>query len=324
MKIFVAGATGAIGRRLVPLLVLNGHDVVGMTRSADKAASLRADGATPAIADALDPRAVLAAVRHAEPDVVVHELTSIPPMRNPRKFDRQFELTNRLRREGTDYLLAAARAVGARRFVAQSFAGWPYARDGGPVKVEENPLDTHPPAMLRRTLAAIRYLESAVVGAANIEGLALRYGILYGPGTSIVEGGAVIADIRRRRIPIVGEGTGVWSFLHVDDAAGATLAAIERGQPGVYNVVDDEPAPVSVWLPALASAIGAKPPRHVPIWMARLAIGEGGVSMMTEIRGASNAKAKREFGWHLRYPSWRQGFEALFDTTRAEPYRHAG
>jgi nucleoside-diphosphate-sugar epimerase len=308
MRVFLAGATGAIGRRLIQVLVRADHSVVGMTRSPENADAIRAAGAEPVVADALNENAVMAAVRQAEPEVVVHQLTAIPPNTNPRKFDREFELTNRLRTEGTDHLLAAARAAGARRFVAQSFAGWPHAREGGLVKTEEDPLDPSPPKAMRRTLEAIRYLEGAVVGAEELEGLVLRYGSFYGPGTSLGEGGVHWEMIRRRRFPIVGRGTGVWSFIHIDDAATATLAAIERGAPGVYNIVDDEPAPVAEWLPALAAAVGAKPPRHVPTWLARLAVGEPGVVLMTEIRGASNAKAKRELDWQPAYVSWRDGF----------------
>ncbi len=312
MRVFVAGATGAIGRRLIPVLVRGGHSVVAMTRSAAKTDAIRAAGAVPAVADALDKGAVMAVVRRAEPQVVVHELTAIPPRFNVRGFDREFALTNRLRTEGTDHLVTAARAVGARRFVAQSFAGWPYARDSGLVKTEEDPLDSHPPAALRRSLEAIRHLEATVLETEGLEGLVLRYGAFYGPGTSLGEGGSVLEDVRRRRVPLVGRGTGVWSFIHVDDAAAATLAAIERGAPGVYNIVDDDPAPVSEWLPALAAAVGAKPPRHIPAFVARVAIGEHGVALMTQIRGASNAKAKRELGWRPRYLSWRTGFrEAL-------------
>jgi nucleoside-diphosphate-sugar epimerase len=308
MRIVVAGATGALGRRLVPLLVERGHEVVGMTRSPAKAADLRAAGAEPVVADALDRDAVLRAVGQARPEVVVHQLTALAGLTNSRRFDQGFALTNRLRTEGTDHLLAAARAAGARRFVAQSFAGWPFARVGGPVKTEEDPLDPDPPAEFRRTLDAIRHLESAVLGAEGLEGVVLRYGGFYGPGTSVGDGGFLLEEIRRRRLPIVGAGTGVWSFVHIDDAAAATAAAVERGAPGIYQIVDDDPAPVSAWLPALAAAIGAKPPRRVPAWVARLVAGEHGVVLFTDIRGASNAKAKRELGWNPAYPSWRQGF----------------
>jgi nucleoside-diphosphate-sugar epimerase len=311
MKIFVAGASGAVGRRLVPLLVANGHEVVGTTTSPEKEQGLREAGAEAAVVDVLDADAVTAAVQRAEPDVIVHQATALSGSMNLRRFDESFALTNRLRTEGTDHLLAAARSVGARRFVAQSFTGWPNAREGGPVKTEKDALDPDPPAAMRRTLDAIRYLEAAVTGAEGLDGVALRYGGLYGPGTSLSESGIHVEAIRRRRFPIVGAGTGVWSFVHIDDAAAATVAAIERGSPGVYNIVDDDPAPASEWLPFLAAAIGAKPPRRLPAWLGRLAAGEAAVVMMTESRGSSNEKAKRDLGWQLRYPSWRQGFQAL-------------
>ncbi|HSK35923.1 MAG TPA: NAD(P)-dependent oxidoreductase [Actinomycetota bacterium] len=308
MRIFVAGATGALGRRLVPLLVGDGNQVTAMTRSPGKAAGLRAAGAEPVVADALDRDAVLLAVAAARPEVVVHQLTDLATTTNLRRFDAGFAATNRLRTEGTDHLLAAARAAGTRRFVAQSFAGWPFARLGGPVKTEDDPLDPDPPAELRRTLDAIRQLEAAVLGAEGIEGVVLRYGGFYGPGTSAGAGGYMLDDLRRRRFPIVGAGTGVWSFIHIDDAAAATAAAVERGAPGIYQIVDDDPAPVSDWLPALAAAAGAKPPRRVPVWLARLLGGEHAVVLMTEVRGASNATARRELGWTPAYRSWRQGF----------------
>ena len=310
MRVFLAGATGAIGKRLVPLLVTNGHEVTGLTRSPEKAERLRAAGAEPVVADALDERAVLDAVTRAEPEVVVHQCTALSSL-NLRKFDEAFAPTNRLRTEGTDHLLAAARAAGARRFVAQSFAGWPYAREGGPAKSEDDPLEPNPPAAMGRTLDAIRYLESTVVEAKGIEGLALRYGGFYGPETSISEGGEHLDALRRRRFPLVGRGTGVWSFVHIDDAAAATMAAMERGRARVYNIVDDDPARVSEWLPALATAVGAKRPLRLPSWLGRLAAGEHTVVMMNEIRGASNEKAKRELGWELSYPSWREGFKTL-------------
>jgi 2-alkyl-3-oxoalkanoate reductase len=313
MRVFVAGASGAIGGRLVPMLMEAGHAVVAMTRTADKADAIRASGAEPVLADALDADSVGAAVRAAEPEAVVHQLTALSSMTgNPRKFAEDFALTNRLRTEGTDHLLAAARAACARRFVAQSYAGWPYAREGGPVKSEDDPLDPDPPAAARDALDAMRYLDRIVPGAEGIEGVVLRYGGFYGPGTGIARGeeSALIEAIRKRRFPVVGGGTGVWSFVHIDDAASATLAALDRGAPGIYNVVDDDPAPVSEWLPALADAIGAKPPRRVPTWIGRLAGGEMAVSLMTQVRGASNAKAKRELGWQPEHPSWREGFPA--------------
>ncbi|MGH2993331.1 MAG: NAD-dependent epimerase/dehydratase family protein [Solirubrobacterales bacterium] len=311
MRVFVAGATGALGKRLVPMLVQSGHSVAAMTRRPQKAGAIEASGATPVVADALDGAAVGEAVRGAEPEVVVHQLTALTGLTgNPRRFDREFETTNRLRTEGTDHLLRAARESGARRFVAQSFAGWPYARGGGPAKTEDDPLDPDPPAAVGETLGAIRHLETAVTGADGVDGVVLRYGGFYGPGTSIARGEAdgFQEAIRKRRFPVLGAGTGVWSFVHIDDAASATLAAVERGEPGVYNVVDDDPAQVSEWLPALADAIGAKPPRRLPLSVGRLVGGELAVSMMTEVRGASNAKAKRELGWQPTYPSWREGF----------------
>jgi nucleoside-diphosphate-sugar epimerase len=309
MKVFVAGATGAMGKQLVPQLLAAGHQVVGMTRSESKQAVLRELGAESVVADALDPEQVASAVAAAEPDVIVHQLTAIATL-DLRHFDRSFALTNRLRTEGTDHLLSAGRAVGVERFVAQSFTGWPYARTGGPVKSEDDPLDPSPAREMRESLAAIRHLEEAVVGADWTEGIVLRYGGFYGPGTSMAPGGEQIEMVRKRRIPVVGNGAGVWSFIHIADAAEATVAAVDHGRRGIYNVVDDEPAPVSEWLPGLAVAIGAPRPWHVPRWVGRLAAGEAGTVMMTEIRGASNAKAKRELVWQPRHASWRQGFAA--------------
>jgi 2-alkyl-3-oxoalkanoate reductase len=309
MKIFVAGATGALGRRLVPLLVANGHTVVGTTRTPDKAEALRAAGATPVVLDALDRDAVIDALTRAEPEVVVHQLTALAGFTDFRKLEEGFAATNRLRTEGTDHLLEGIRRLPVRRIVAQSYAGPGFfARTGGPIKTEEDPFDPDPPASLRRTVEAVRYLERAVLEAEGIQGTVLRYGGFYGPGTSAGEGGVQLEAVRRRQFPIVAGGTGVWSFIHIDDAATATLAAIERGRTGVYNIVDDDPAPVAEWLPGLAAAIGAKPPRRVPAWLARLFVGEHGVVMMTESRGAANAKAKRELGWRPAYPSWRTGF----------------
>jgi 2-alkyl-3-oxoalkanoate reductase len=309
MKVFVAGATGAVGTPLVKELVKAGHEVVAMTRSPEKSDPLRDHGAEPVVADGLDSDAVRDAVRRAEPEVVVHELTALPAKFDIRRFDRTFELTNRLRTEGTDTLLAASAEAGVRRFAIQSFAGWPYAKTGGPVKSEDDPLDPDPPKHMRQTLDAIRHLEAAALGADGIEAIVLRYGGFYGPGTGVA---TMLDDIRKRRFPVVGKGTGVWSFVHADDAATATVAAIERGEPGVYNVVDDEPAPVSEWLPHLAEVLGAKPPLRVPGFVGRLATGEAGLSLMTRIRGASNAKAKRELAWKPRHPSWREGFREAF------------
>jgi 2-alkyl-3-oxoalkanoate reductase len=314
MRIFLAGASGAVGSRLVPLLAGAGrHHVTGTTRTPAKADALRAAGVEPVIADGLDRDAIVAAVVAARPDVIVHQLTALAAMNSLRDFDGAFALTNRLRTEGTDHLLEGARQAGTRRFVAQSYAGWPYARTGGPVKTEDDPLEPNPPKSMSKTLAAIRRLESTVTNADGIEGLVLRYGGFYGPGTGMAPGGDQIELIAKRRWPIVGDGGGVWSFVHMDDVAAATLAAIERGAPGIYNVVDDDPAPVREWLPALAAAVGAKPPRRLPRWVARLAAGEAMAMLMTECRGASNAKAKRELGWRPAYPSWREGFGAVMN-----------
>jgi nucleoside-diphosphate-sugar epimerase len=310
MRVFVAGATGAIGKQLVPRLVAAGHDVTGMTRSESKAAMIRELGAVPVIADALDPDQVAEAVGRARPDVIVHELTAIADL-DMRHFDRDFAPTNRLRTEGTDHLLSAGQAVGVQRFVAQGIASYgAYARTGGPVKSEEDPLDTAPSREMRETLAAIRHLEEAVLGARWTEGIVLRYGTFYGPGTSMAPGEEQFELVRRRKFPLVGDAGGVWSFIHVADAADATVAAVERGTRGAYNVVDDDPTPVAEWLPTLARTLGAKEPKRVPRFMGRLFAGETGVMMMTEIRGASNAKAKRELGWRPAHPSWRQGFAA--------------
>ena len=308
MKVFAAGATGAMGRRLVPQLVTMGYEVVAMTRSEQKAGALRAMGAEPVVADALDRDAVVEAVRRAAPQAVIHQLTGLAGAASFKHFDREFALTNRLRTEGTDYLLEGAQAAGARRFIAQSYGNWNYERTGTGLKTEEDPFDPSPPANQVKSLGAIRYVESAVLGAAGIEGVALRYGNFYGPGTGIAADGDIVAQVRKRRLPLVGDGAGVWSFVHIDDAASAAVAALGHGAPGVYNIADDEPAPVAAWLPELAAAVGAKPPRHVPVLIGRLAAGEVGVSMMTRIRGTSNAKARRELGWAPRYPSYREGF----------------
>jgi nucleoside-diphosphate-sugar epimerase len=315
MKVFVAGATGVLGRALVPQLVARGHEVVGMTRSASKQDLVRSLGARPVVVDALDPDAVTEAVASAEPEVIVHELTALSgPMsmrdaRHPERFKGAI-MTNRLRTEATDHLLAAGRAVGARRFVAQSFGAFRFARAGGPVQTEADPLDPDAPGPQQPGLEAILYLEQAVTTIEWGEGLALRYGGFYGPGTSIslAPDAQMAAPIRKRRFPIVGDGGGVFSYVHVEDAAAATAVAVERGRPGVYNVVDDDPAPVRDWLPVLASALDAKPPRRVPRWLGRLLAGETATVMMTEAKGASNEKAKRELGWKPRYASWRQGF----------------
>src|SRR3954470_8290747 len=313
MKVFVTGGTGAIGRFLLPQLLDGGHEVVALTRSPAKAELIDRMGVTAVIADPLDKQQLTAAVRRAEPEVIIHQLTALSDVGNFRRLDQQFALTNRFRTEVTDTLLAAARTIGTRRFIAQSFCGWPYAKKGGPVKTEEDPLDPKPPESFTKTLAAIRYLEDKVRSTTFLEALALRYGNFYGPGNAIGKGGAIYKAVRRRQMPIIGGGGAIWSFIHTIDAARATVAAISRGAPGIYNIVDDEPAKVSVWLPALAKAIGAKPPHRLPHWLGELIIGKAGVSMMTQLRGCSNAKAKRELNWTLVYPSWRVGFVDALD-----------
>ncbi|MBV8735575.1 MAG: NAD(P)-dependent oxidoreductase [Solirubrobacterales bacterium] len=315
MKIFVAGARGVLGRALVPRLVARGHEVVGMTRSGSKQDLVRRLGARPAVADALDADAVAQVVAAAEPELIVHELTALSgkfsarDMRHPER-SALASMTNRLRTEATDHLLAAGRAVGARRFVAQSFGAFRWARTGGPVLSEADPIDPSPPGAMRPALVGILHVERAVPAIEWGEGLVLRYGGFYGPGTaiSLASDAQMAAPIRKRLFPIIGDGGGVWSHVHIEDAAAATLAAVDHGQPGIYKIVDDEPAPVREWLPVLASALDAKPPRRIPRWLARLAAGEMATVMMTEARGSSNEKAKRELDWQLRYPSWRQGF----------------
>jgi nucleoside-diphosphate-sugar epimerase len=305
LRIFIAGASGTLGKHLVPRLVERGHHVTGSTRS--RADELRALGAEPVVVDHLDARAVREAVVAARPEVVVHQLTGLAGLGLGRNFDKAFALTNRLRTEGTDHLIAAARAAGARRLVWQSYAGWPYAREGSAIKTEDDPLDPEPPADARESLAAIRHLEAAVMGARDMEGFVLRYGGFYGPGTSIDRGGEHSELVRKRKFPIGGDGSGVWSFVHIGDAAAATVAAIEGGRPGIYNVVDDDPAPVTEWLPALAEQLGAREPRRLPGWLVRLAGGPQALSMMTRIRGAANAKAARDLGWRPEH-SWKEGF----------------
>jgi len=305
MRVFVAGATGAVGSRLQPLLVAAGHSVVGLTRSALKGDAIRGAGAEPAIADATNRAAIVEAVANAKPDVIVHEMTALGDADDLRRFDRSFAATNRLRTAGLVNLLAAARQAGTRRLVAQSFCGWPYAPIGEPVKSEDDPLDSEPPRELRRILEAIRFLENAVTSSSEIDGVVLRYGAFYGPGTGILAA-AMVDQLLRRRVPLIGSGNGWWSFLHVDDAAAAT--AVEHGAPGIYNIVDDEPAPVRDWLPALAAMLGARSPRRVPSWLARITAGAHIVAMMTQARAGSNAKAKRALSWRPAHPTWREGF----------------
>jgi nucleoside-diphosphate-sugar epimerase len=292
------------------MLLEDGHEVIGMSRSRLKAAALADLGAEPVLADALDRSAVMRAVTTTRPEVVIHELTALSGLKSLRNFDRAFTATNRLRIEGTDHLLAAAQIAGTHRFIAQSYAGWNYERTGSAVKREDAPFDPHPPRKQRKSMAAFRHLERAVLYAPYIEGIVLRYGGFYGPGTAVDGDSDITQLLRKRRFPIIGNGAGVWSFVHVDDAARATALAVTDGAPGVYNIADDEPAPAAAWLPALASALGAPPPRRIPAWLGRLAGGEVGLSMMTRIRGASNAKAKEELGWTLRFPTWREGFYA--------------
>jgi nucleoside-diphosphate-sugar epimerase len=322
MRVFVAGASGAIGTRLVPQLIDRGHEVIGTVRSPGSAERVRALGAKPVALDLLDARAVRKAVLASEPEGIIHEATALSNVGELKHFDRTFAQTNRLRTDGTDALLAAAREAGVRRFVAQSNANHRYARDGGPAESEDDRLDPTPVPTARESTDAMQHLDQAVTGAG---GVALRYGVFYGAAND-----GLIEPVRKRQFPIVGRGGGIWSWIHLDDAAAATVLALERGVAGVYNIVDDEPAPVREWLPVLADALGAKPPRRFPRWLARLLAGEAVVSMTTESRGASNAKAKRELGWELRYPSWREGFRAVYasaaqaERSKPDPAARAG
>jgi nucleoside-diphosphate-sugar epimerase len=299
LRIFLAGATGALGSSLTRQLVARGHHVFGTTRG--RPDEVRALGAEPVVLDPLDAAAVREAVLRVRPDAIVHELTALSNLRFGRNFDKTFAMTNRLRTEATDHLLAAAREAGVTRLVWQSYAGWPYAREGDAIKDEDAPLDSDPPADVRESLAAIKHLEAVVTEAG---GTVLRYGGFYGPGTSLTADGEHAELLRRRRFPVGGNGAGIWSLVHIDDAAAATVAAIESGTPGIFNVVDDEPAPASELVPGLAAAFGAPAPRHLPGWLVKLLAGPQMHSMMTRTRGASNAKAKRELGWAPRY-SWR-------------------
>lgn len=311
MRVLVVGASGAIGTRLVPQLIARGHEVIGTYRTPTHIQRVGALGAEPIALDLLDAHAVRKAVLDTEPDAIVNQATALSNVRFSRHLDRSFAQTNRLRREGTDALLAAARDAGVERFVAQSYASTRYAREGGWVKAEEDPLDPDPVSGMRETEAAMRYLDEAVTGAG---GIALRYGGFYGASHD-----GMVGPVRKRQFPIVGDGGGVSSFIHLDDAAAATVLALEHDGPAIYNIVDDEPAPVHEWLPVLADALGAKPPRHFPVWLARLFAGETAVMLGTTARGASNAKAKSELGWTLRYPSWRQGFAAVYSKPAAVP-----
>ncbi|MGH3203909.1 MAG: NAD-dependent epimerase/dehydratase family protein [Streptosporangiaceae bacterium] len=312
MRVFVAGATGMIGRYLVPGLITAGHEVTGSTRSALKANQLKAQGATPVIVDGLDRETVLKAVAAAQPEVIIHQMTALASLRSLRNFDKSFAVTSELRSAGTDYLLEAAQRAGTRRFIAQSFIGWNNAMTGGLVKTEDDPLTTRPPAGTAKALAALKHVEEAVPKAVP-EGLVLRYGVLYGHGAS----DPMLEAVRKRQLPVIGGGAGLWCWTEVTDAAAATVAAVTRGAPGIYNVVDDEPAPVSQWLPYLALSVGAKSPMRAPAWLGRLLGGEMVVEWMTQGRGASNAKAKAELGWTPAYPSWRDGFPAWAETFKS-------
>jgi nucleoside-diphosphate-sugar epimerase len=316
MRIFVAGATGAVGRRLVPRLLARGHSVVGTTRSRDKARALEALGAEAVVVDGLDAAGIGEAVARAEPDAIIHQMTALAGKPDLRRFDKWFAGTNALRTRGTENLLAAAQATGVKRVVVQSFIGWNNARTGGPVKTESDPLDPEPLKWQRESLAAIRFIETTVP-AAPLDGIVLRYGALYGPGGS----DDLVELVKARKFPLVGDARGVWSFTHVDDAATAAIVAAEQGGNGVYNVVDDEPAPTAVWLPALAESVGAKPPHRVPVWLARIVAGEVPVRWMTEGRGASNARFKADFGWEPIWSSWRDGFRHALSDPIPEPAR---
>lgn len=303
MHVFVAGGTGVIGTRLIPQLRAGGHRVTATTSRSAKLAQLEQLGARGVVMDGLDAAAVGEAVAAAAPDAVVHQMTALAGTMDPKHFDRWFALTNRLRTEGTDHLMTAAEACGVSQVVAQSYTGWPNIRSGGTVKTEDDPLDPDPPIAQRESLAAIRYLEDTLLKA---NGTVLRYGGFYGPGVS----DGLVAMVRKRQFPIVGGGAGMMSFVHIDDAATATVLALEKRARGVFNIVDNEPAPMSTVLPYLAECVGAKPPLRIPAWLGRLAAGEVVVSMMTQVRGSSNARARRELGWEPRWPSWRQGFRA--------------
>lgn len=311
MRIFVAGAAGAVGRKLLQVLISGGHQVTGSTRSPAKAEMIKRLGAEPVIADGLDADSMTRAVRSSRPDIVIDEMTDLSAATDFLHFDRAFAATNRLRREGTDILLAAARQAGAQRFIAQSFCGWTVSRTPGAIKTEADAPDADPPEELRRTFEAIQYLERTVLASSQPEGVVLRYGSFYGENTGMFSS-AMIDQIRRRRVPLIGDGGGWWSFLHVDDAATATSAAITAAEAGsLYNIVDDEPAPVREWLPVLAERLGARTPMHIPVWLGRLLAGEHMVAMMTKVSAFSNERAKRDLGWRPAHRSWRDGFAEI-------------
>jgi nucleoside-diphosphate-sugar epimerase len=308
MRVFVAGASGALGKILVPILISKGHQVTATTRTPAKLEALRETGAQPVHCDGLDRNAVIKAVAAAKPHAIIHQMTALSHLRSLKNFDAEFALTNRLRTEGTEILIEAAKSAGVGKILVQSYTGWPNAPEGGRIKTEEDPLDPHPPKSMSQSLAAIRRLETLVQSLTNIAGVVLRYGSFYGPNTSTTPGGELVEAVRNRKFPVVGSGAGVWSFTHIRDAAAATFLALENAPPGLYNIVDDDPAEVSIWLPDLAKAIDAKPPRQVPVWLGKLFIGKAGVAMMTTSRGSSNAKAKRTLGWEPIFKSWRDGF----------------
>jgi nucleoside-diphosphate-sugar epimerase len=306
MRIFLAGGSGAVGKRLIPMLAAAGHQVTATTRLARKTSDLKLLGTErPVVMDGLNRGEVLNSVLTARPDVIIHEMTALSSFKNYKDIDHELAVTNRLRTEGTEHLLEAARQAGVTKFIAQSYSGWPNARTGSKIKTEEDPLDPNPPKKMARTLEAIKRQEELVTSA---NGLILRYGSFYGPGTSISRDGDVVQILRQGKLPLIGNGHGVWSFLHIDDAARATKLAMELDAKGIYNIVDDEPAEVRVWLPELADAVGTKPPKWIPAWLASFSVGETGVSIMTKVRGSSNEKAKRELGWHPQFASWRDGF----------------
>jgi nucleoside-diphosphate-sugar epimerase len=308
MRIFLAGGTGAIGRRLIPMLVADGHQVIASTRFPSKFEDLRSLGAEPVEMDGLNRDEVLRRVVPAKPDVVIHQMTAIATVRDWRNLDRSFAETNRLRVEGTKYLMEAARQAGARRLIAQSYTGWPNERKGSRIKTEADPLDPNPPSGAASVVRSAAELERIVPAAEGLTGIVLRYGAFYGPGTSIAFDGDLVQRIRAGKLPLIGGGAGVWSFIHVDDAANATRLAVDRGSAGLYNITDNEPAEAAVWLPYLASVLGAPEPKRIPAWIARLVVGDMVVSTMTKARGSSNAKARRELRWEPGYSTWRDGF----------------
>jgi nucleoside-diphosphate-sugar epimerase len=311
MKVFIEGASGVLGRQLVPLLVADGHDVVALTRSREKAADLHELGAEPVVADGLDRAAVTRAVREAEPEVVVHQMTGLSSVTSFENLDGELAATNRLRTEGTDILLEAARAAGARRAIVQSYGLWSFPEAEGRLATEEDTPDPDPPATMADTVGAVRHVESTVPAADGIEGLALRYGLFYGPETGLSADGALTEAVRQGQWPIIGDGDGAYSFIHVEDAATATRAALDQGAPGIYNIADDEPAPAAVWVAGLAEMLGAEPPGRIPEDAALPVAGEYPVYLSTRLNGLSNEKAKRELGWSPRYATWRDGFRSM-------------